>query len=195
MIRDKKMVIILISALLVGLLSFVVAFAAMSTSINITFGDVNQSALTWDIGLQSGTITGVANQSGLSCGTATATTTQISGVAPVFHAVGDMCSYTFHILNNGTIPGKISAINITGPSGVSCSKSGSTMTCGSIEYKLHYDTSTSTSLVAVGNVIAAKSGSTATDKTVVLTITYLSSVTPSTFSGQTFSYSITYAQN
>ena len=69
------------------------------------------------------------------------------------------------------------------------------MTCGNFVYKLRYNSSSSTTLVAVNDTIAAKSGSTATEKTVVLTVEH------SNMSGETgaynqnnFNYQLTFAQ-
>ena len=91
---------------------------------------------------------------------------------------------------------EISTISITKPTSTSCTTSGSTMVCGNITYKLHYDTATSTSLVAVNDVIAAKSGSTATKKTVVLTVEH-TGTNPGTadYKQLSFAYDITFVQN
>ena len=52
----------------------------------MTTSKVTQSALTWNMGIQSGSITGVAtgNITEMECGTATATTSQITGVKMKF---------------------------------------------------------------------------------------------------------------
>ena len=198
MIRRKKLVISIAILLGVILITIAIAYAALSTTLTVTMNKTTQNAMTWSIGFHTGTVSGVASNTGnngsISCGSATATATTISGVNPSFDTANGMCAYTFKIRNNGTIAGKISAITITKPVS-SCTTSGSTMTCGNFVYKLRYNSSSSTTLVAVNDTIAAKSGSTATEKTVVLTVEH------SNMSGETgaynqnnFNYQLTFAQ-
>lgn len=195
MIRRKKLVMTLITALLVIILCLTIGYAALSKAITITTNKITQSKMTWNIGFQTGSITGAATTTygSISCGTATATANTISGVAPVFNNATGRCAYTFKIRNSGTITGKISDIAITKPASI-CTTSGSTMTCGNIIYKLHYDTATSTSLVAVGNTIGPMSGTTPTDKTVVLTVEHNVFETTS-YNYTSFAYKITFVQN
>ncbi|MBR4693334.1 MAG: hypothetical protein IKQ06_04690 [Bacilli bacterium] len=198
MIRKKKIVITSLVVAIVMLLSISIAYAALSTTLTITMNQITQNAMTWDIGFQTGTVTGVVTTTNnlASCGTATATSTTISGISTTLSDVGDRCAYTFTVKNNGTIGGKIASISVTQPSGQSCSVNGSTMVCGDITYKLHYDSATSTSLVAVGNTIAPKSGSTPTTKTIVLTIENTGSAAPTADYNQSgFAYTIKYGQN
>lgn len=196
MIRRKKLIFTIILVLVITIVSISIGYAALSTTLTITMNKVTQNAMTWDIGFKTGTVTGsvTTNNSGsASCGSATATATTISGVAPSL-AMGDKCAYTFYIQNNGTIAGKISSINITKPTSTTCTTSGSTMTCGNITYKLRYTSATSTTLVATGNTIAAKSGSTATSKTVVLTIEHNGNAETAAYTQSGFQYTINYAQ-
>jgi len=198
-IRNKKLVITFFIILTVILVSVSIAYAALSTTLQITTNKITQNAMTWDIGFATGTVTGEArvnNSNAVSCGEATATATAITGISTSLSGVGDECAYTFTIRNNGTIGGIITAINITKPTSTSCTINGSTMVCGSITYKLHYDTATSTSLVAVNNTIAPKSGTTPTTKTVVLTITHTGTIASATdFNQNGFAYNITFSQN
>lgn len=196
MVRRKKLVLTFSIIAIVLLCSISIGYAALSKTLKITVS-TTQNAMTWDIGFQTGTITGVATSTtgAASCGTATVTQTAITGISTTLTGVGDMCAYTFKILNNGTVGGIISTINITKPADTTCTISGSTMVCGDITYKLHYNTSSSTSLVAVGDIILEKSGSTATEKTVVLTIEHTGSTASTTDYNQSgFAYQITYSQ-
>ena len=163
-IRRKKLVVILLVIAVVLLSSMSVMYAALSTSLTVTTNKITQNAMSWNIGFVEGTITGSSMTSGghEDCGTATATATTITGVTPTLSGIGEGCSYPFTIRNNGTIGGKISSITITKPTDTTCTISGSTMVCGKITYKLHYNSATSTSLVANNDTIAAKSGSTPT---------------------------------
>ena len=198
MIRNKKFVIVLSGSLLLVLFGISIAYAALSQTLTTTYNRISQSSQTWNIGFVSGTITGqvVTNSSNsLNCGTATATATTISGISPTLSDVGDKCSYTFTIKNDGSIDGKISSITITEPLGQTCTKTGSTMVCGNITYMLHYDSANSSTLVSVNNVIEKKNGSTATTKTVVMTIEYTgTTAAEEDFTQSGFSYSLLYAQ-
>lgn len=197
-IRNKKTIIIIVSVVIVLLLGISIAYAALSKTITVTTNNVIQSAMTWDIGFDSGTVTGTAvvnNSGNVNCGSATATATTISGISVTLSEVGDKCAYTFSVKNRGTIGGKISTITVTKPTSTTCTITGSTMVCGDITYKLHYDTHTSSSLVAVGDVIAAMSGSSPTAKTVVLTIEHTGQTASSTDYNQSgFAYDILYGQ-
>ena len=199
MIRRKRLVYTIIIVLIVAIVSITIGYSALNASMNITMNKITQNAMTWDIGFKTGTITGTAvtnNSGNINCGTATATATTISGISTKLSGVGDKCAYTFQIQNNGTIAGKISSINITKPTSTTCTTSGSTMVCGNITYKLHYTSATSTSLVAVNDTIAAKSGTTATTKTVVLTIEHTgTTIETGSYNQNGFSYTINYAQN
>lgn len=199
MIRNKKFVNTLFIILITLLLSTFIAFSALQTTLNITVNKTTQNALTWNIGFITGTIEGTAtgtNTSLMSCGSGTATATTISGIKVKLANKGDYCSYTFKIQNTGNIAGKISSISVTKPSGVTCSVTDSTMVCGNITYKLHYDTATSTTLVKANDTIAAKSGSTATTKTIVLTAEYTgTNLSEEDFSQSGFAYTINYTQN
>lgn len=197
MIREKKFVTVVFCSLVVLLFSISIGYATLSTTLMLTASKFTQEALTWDIAFVSGTITGTAvvnNSNSISCGTATATSTSISGISPILSDVGDKCAYEFTVRNDGTIAGEISSINVTKPLDT-CTISGSTMVCGDITYKLHYDTASSTNLVSAGDTIDAKSGGTATTKTVVLTIEYSgATAAEDDFTQSGFSYTITYGQ-
>ena len=194
MIKDRKMVGIVIGLLVIVLSGLAIAYSVFQTTVVASVNSVTQRTL--EVQIVAGTITGQidSNISGLvSCGTATATATQISGVSPVLSSAGDKCSYTFIVRNQGTLPGKILSIVIASPSGTSCTKTGSTMICGNITYKLHYNTASSTSLVAVNDTIDAMSGSTPGTRTVVLTIEATNATTPTEdFTQSGFSYTIQY---
>ena len=197
MFRKKKFIVTSLIVVAVLLLSVSIAYAALSSSLTITLPQVKQQVMTWDIGFNPGTVTCsvITDNSGItSCGTATVTATTVSGIQVTLSEPGDKCACTLSVLNNGTIGGKISTINVTKPTNTTCTISGSTMTCGNFIYRLRYDNASSSSYVSVGDTIAPKSGSTPTTKTVVLTIEH-SSTTQQEASQTGFAYSITYSQN
>ena len=195
--RNYNILFITIGILIAFVVGLTVAYAALSTTLNIQFGNLTQSALTWDVGFNTGSIAGVTTNANVTCGSATATKTTISGIKVKLTKSGDKCSYTFQIRNNGTLGASITSITPKKPSSTTCSTaSGSTMVCGNITYKLRYDSATSSTQPAVGNVLAAKSGSTATTRNVVLTAEY-SGTTSSTsdFSQSGFGFTIVYGQH
>lgn len=197
MIRRKRLIFTIIVVLVICITSISICYATLSTMVNITMNKFTQNSMTWNIGFETGTVSGTVstNRSGSArCGSATATATTISGINPTIYA-GDKCTYTIQIQNNGTIDAEISSINITKPSDITCSTSGSTLTCGNIIYKLRYTSSTSSSLVAIGDTIAAKSGSTATSKTVYLTIEHNGNAESAAYSQSGFEYTINFTQN
>ena len=163
MYRDKKSILILFIIVGAFLVSISVAYALLQTSLNVTVSSVTQQSLVWNIGFEPGTVTGTAivnNSNNVVCGTAAVTSTTISGLSPILSDVNDECAYTFTLKNNGDISGKITNITIQDPTGLTCTKNGSTMVCGDITYKLHYDTASSTTLVALNDTIAPRVNST-----------------------------------
>ncbi len=199
MIRRKKFVIVSLIIVVVLLLSVSIAYAALSSTLTLTTQKVTQQVLTWDIGFNPGTVTCdiITDNSGTtSCGSATVTATSVSGIDAIVSEPGDKCACTLNILNKGSIAGKISTITVTKPQNTECTVSGSTMTCGNVIYRLHYDNATSSSYVSVGDTIAAQTGSTPTTKTVVLTIEHSSTAGPHEDAYQReFAYNILYSQN
>ncbi len=199
MIRNKILIrnILIVTAVLVAVTS--IAFAALSKTLNISANRVTQSAQTWNIGFETGTVNGVLTATDprmATCGAATVTSDTISGINVILENIGDKCAYTFNLKNNGTIGGKLTNLVVTKPTSTSCSTSGSTMVCGNITYKLRYDTATSNTLVALNDTIAPKSGSTPTTKIVVLTAEYTgSSLATDDFQQKGFAYTLTYSQN
>lgn len=196
---------ILSISLVVVVLFLTVAYAALSKTLNIKFGNVVQQAATWNVGFETGVKAGVATGdtvsgvAAVSCGNATATATTVSGISMVLAKPGDKCTYTFTVKNAGSINAKIASVTFTPPSGITCTNDSAYQNtgrvCGNVTYKLLYDSASSTSTPKVGDVLNAKSGSTATTKTVVLTAEY----TGVTFSGveiehSDFAYTILYEQ-
>ena len=193
--RNYNLLFLVIVVLSIGLLGLSVAYAALSTSISTQFGTIRQSAMTWDVAFNTGTITGTASNSTVKCDKGNAQNTTISGMKVTFNAPGDKCSYAFQVRNNGTIGARISSITPKKPNS-SCTTSVSTMVCGNITYRLRYNSATSTTQPAVGDVIAAKSGSTATTRIIYLTVEYTgATAATSDFSQSGFGYTINYAQN
>lgn len=178
-------------------LSFValgVGYSALQSTLMVNTNRVIQNALTWNVGFQSETVTGVATGSDTSymqCGTVTSNASQVSGVRAILSDKNDKCAYTLHIVNSGGIGAKITSISTTNPDGVTCSTTGSTMVCGNITYKIRKTSASSSTLLAVNDTFAA--GSTTA---VYLTIEYTGSTAASDdFEQNNFGYTIVFGQN
>ena len=140
MIRNKKLIrnIFIVIAVLILITS--IAFAALSQTLNISTNKVTQSAQSWNIGFEAGTINGVLTATDprmATCGAATVTSDTITGINVILENIGDKCAYTFNLKNSGTIGGKLTNLVVTKPTSTSCSTSGSTMVCGNITYKFY----------------------------------------------------------
>ena len=171
-----------------------IAYAALSATLKTNTSPVTADSLTWNIGFLSETVSGVASGSDTSymqCGTVTANASQVSGVRAILSDVGDKCSYTLHIVNNGDIGAKITSISTTNPTGYTCTTTGSTMVCGDITYKLRYTSSSSSTYLAVNNTFAAPSNT-----AVYLTVEYTGSTAAADdFEQNNFGYTIVFGQN
>ncbi len=155
--RRRNLQIILVGAVLM-IVGISVAFAAMSTALNITTNSVVQQTNTWNIGFVTGTVTGTpggtTSTTGRSCGNATVTATSVSVAATNLSKPDDSCTYTLQIKNNGTIAGTLATITPQNPTGtnVTCgTSSGATMVCGNITYKLTTDSGGATALNTTTN--------------------------------------------
>lgn len=194
--KNYNIMFLIIGVLIFVMIGLMVAYAALSSTLNVSSGQVSQDALTWNVGFNTGTVYGQAtgtDTTSIQCGTATATATTVSGIDVSLSRVGDKCSYYFYIANNGTIAAKINSITPKMPTDVSCSEAnGSTMVCGDITYKLRYDSPDGTVQPAVGDVLSANGGL----KRVFLTAEYTgSTVTDDDFFQSGFAFTIQYGQN
>jgi uncharacterized protein (DUF2141 family) len=195
--RRRNLQIILVGAVLM-IVGISVAFAAMSTALNITTNSVVQQTNTWNIGFVTGTVTGTpggtTSTTGRSCGNATVTATSVSVAATNLSKPDDSCTYTLQIKNNGTIAGTLATITPQNPTGtnVTCgTSSGATMVCGNITYKLTTDSAGSTLLNTTSNA-TLNGGSTRTIYLVVKFTGTAPSSTAITQSGAKFT--LTYNQ-
>ena len=158
--RDLNLLLIVAVVLIAGI---GIGYAALSTTMTITFGDVTQSVLTWNVGFDttgspiSGTAAGTS-ATGRTCGTATVTATTVTVADSQLSKPGDKCTYALTIKNTGTIPAILSTITPTKPSGITCNTAtGGNMVCGNITYKLTTDAAGST-VLTTGGTLAASTG-------------------------------------
>lgn len=129
--------------LIILVLGIVVAYAALSTTLNLKFTGVTQNALTWNVGFTGSSATGTAagtSATGRSCGAATITPTSVSVAATTLSKPDDKCTYALTIKNSGGIAARLSAVTPTKPGSTTCATaSGGNMVCGNITYKLTSD--------------------------------------------------------
>ncbi|MBQ6135044.1 MAG: hypothetical protein IJI60_01865 [Bacilli bacterium] len=172
-----------------------VAYAALTSTLTITTSQMTQQALTWSVALVPGTLTategGDASTTGRVCGTATVTTTSITVADTTLSKGQDSCMYTFVVRNAGDISAKLGTINTTKPSG--CTSSGSTITCGTIQYKITTTNSFSGTAVSTSNVTVAGGA----DKTLYLHVknTAASGTTSTTAEYSNVGYTLVFNQN
>lgn len=163
--KNKKGLYFIVGILVVAVLGLSIAFAAMSTTLNVTFGTVTQDALTWNVhwvsaSNKAATATSTSSN-GFSCGTAS-TSASVSGGALDTVTVtstslskpDDKCVWALQIKNDGTIAAKLGTITAVKPTSKTCTVSGASMVCGNVTYKLTTDAAGST-LLAANSTIAA----------------------------------------
>lgn len=142
-IKNRKALTIAFAIAMVSVLGIVVAYATLSTTLNISFSSVSQEALSWNVGFQGTSATATAygtSSTGRECGNATITSNSVSVGSTKLSKPGDKCTYTLTIKNSGGIAAKLSSITPTASSSTTCSTlSGPTMVCGKITYKLTSD--------------------------------------------------------
>lgn len=137
--RDKNIIVAAsITASLVLALS--IAFAALATNLNISFGNVTQNALTWNVGFKGSSVTPIqegTSNTGLSCGGATVTPSTVTIADSTLSKPNDKCTYALTIENTGDVSANLSAITMSQPTNMSCViKDEATMECGNITIKL-----------------------------------------------------------
>ena len=155
--KNKQNLLIGIYIMVIVLVGISVAYAALSTTLNITTNKITQSALTWSVGFTGTSATATAggtSATGRSCGTATITSSSVTVADTTLSKPDDSCTYTLNIKNSGTIPAKLTTITPTAPSGISCTNSGASMVCGNITYSLA-TTSDGNTLLALNSTLAA----------------------------------------
>lgn len=138
--KQKYKIILILTALL---LTLGVAFAAMKKTLTIKFGNVTQTAQTWNVGFvpvasQTAT-TGWTSTTGRVCGTATITATTITVADTTLSKPGDTCAWPLTIKNSGSLDAMVTNITATKPGSTTCTVDWAGMVCGNITYKLKPD--------------------------------------------------------
>ena len=159
--KERKRLYIIMCTLAVAVVGLSIAYAALSTQLSVTMSSVKNSTITWAVGFQPGTVTGVSSgtsTTGLSCGDATVTASSVSVATTTLSKPEDSCRYALTIKNTGDTAATLDTINPTQPSGATCTTAtGATMVCGNITYKLTTDQAGEVALTTGGS-LAAQTG-------------------------------------
>lgn len=195
--KNRQRLSVALVALFVVVIGLSVAYAALSTTLNITVNNVSVNNLTWSIGIScSLTTSGGTSDTGRSCGAVSASGTSITIADSQLSKPGDYCLYTCTVSNSGGINATLGTISATVPtvtSGTeSCSKSGATITCTNVKYQL----CTAQSSGTCSTVLSTSNGgvNAGNTKTVYLLMSYTSSTLSSGAVLSGAKYVLTYNQ-
>lgn len=147
--KNNKGIYFIIGTLCVAVIALSVAYAALSSTLKINFGNVTQSEQSWNVAFVGSEVDGVptgSSQTGLTCGKATIGSDTVSVASTTISKPGDKCVYSLSIKNNGTINANLATITNKKPTSVTCTESGASMVCGNITYKLTTDAAGTTLL-------------------------------------------------
>ncbi len=170
--KQRKIKTIAVIALIVAVFGLTVAFAALSTTLSIN-GSAKVNAGSWEIyfdNLSSASINGYASV--ITDPEISSSKTEIEDYKVVLTSPGDSVSYTFDVVNNGTISAKIDSLTKTSPTCESLAypevTSDAEIVCSNLVYTLTYlDTGDE---VKVGDTLDASE-----TKTLKLTLSYSNS--------------------
>ena len=94
--RNKQKFSVMLSAMLVLLVGLSIAYAALSTTLNVTVSSVgSQGGMSWNVGFTGSSATPTVlgtSATGRSCGTATITTTAVTIADTTLSKPDDSCS-------------------------------------------------------------------------------------------------------
>ncbi len=190
----RNLQVVLVAAILM-VVGISVAFAALSTALNITTNTVKNdpTGVTWNIGFTGTSATatpGGTSATGRTCGSATITSSAVTVAETTLSKPDDSCTYALTIKNSGTITGTLTGITPTKPTSTTCATaSGGTMVCGNITYKLTSDSAGNT-VVTTGGTLAANA-----TRTVYLVVKYTGTTLSSTAITQSGGkFTLTYSQ-
>ena len=173
---------VLMALLIVGIVSMTIAYAALTQRLNINSNaKVLSKSTTWNVhftNLSAPSTTGYAQVKSGEGLVLDSSSTTLSGLTATLSAPGDSVSYTFDIINEGTINAKINTngVHLASVANATCSGTAATETAdcalvkNNLTYTLTYTNPSGT--ITAGDTLAA--GAT---RHCILTITYNSSAT------------------
>lgn len=159
--KDRSSLYVTLVAVLISIIGLTVAYAALSTNLTITTGNVKQNALTWNVGFDTTSTTVAATAAGTSatgrtCGDATVAAGAVTIADTTLSKPGDACTWALTVKNAGDIAATLSSANGTAPSGVTCgTNTTGKMVCGNITYTLTSDAAGST-IITTGTTLNSK---------------------------------------
>ena len=203
--KDRQKLSIVIVALLGITIGLSVAYAALSTTLNVAVNTVSQSPISFGLTIScSLTTTGGTSATGRSCGAVTNVSGGLSVTIAdtVLSKPDDYCLYTCTIANGGDISASLGSITPTAPSispsgAETCSASGSTIDCTYIKYELCTAVSNANNTHTCTTALTTSNGAVAggASKTVYLLIKHDSqSMTSTTATLSNAKYVFTYNQ-
>lgn len=189
--KENNQSLIIVALLCAMLFGISIAYAALSATLNITYSKITQSAISWNVGFQTGTVTGTkTGSSGAVCGDATVTANTATVADTTLATLHDKCVYKLKIKNTGSVDAVLSSISAKTPTSMSCNTSTtSQMVCSNVTYKLTIDQN-GQSLLGTENVLPAESG--AMDVYLIVEYTGTDSSASTQNSG---GFTLNYAQN
>ena len=190
-LKNNQSLHLVLAVALVLLVGVSIAYAALSATLNITYSKITQSAISWNVGFQTGTVTGTkTGSSGAVCGDATVTANTATVADTTLATLHDKCVYKLKIKNTGSVDAVLSSISAKTPTSMSCNTSTtSQMVCSNVTYKLTIDQN-GQSLLGTENVLPAESG--AMDVYLIVEYTGTDSSASTQNSG---GFTLNYAQN
>jgi len=188
--KKNRQTIIIVTILCACLFGLAIAYAALSATLQITFGNVTQNALSWEVGFEPGTVTGTKTGTNTICGEATATASTVSIANTTLTTLHDKCVYHFVVKNTGTVDALLASISAKTPSSVSCDTSTtSQMVCNNITYRLTSDPQ-GLSLLGANNTLVNTTGT----LDVYLSAEYTGTATGSASSQNSGGFTLNYTQ-
>ena len=93
-------------AVIIGVVGVAVAYAALSSTLNVTVSKVTQNTLSWSVGFTGTSATatvGGTSSTGRNCGNATITANSVAVGNTTLSKPDDSCTYELTISNSGGV--------------------------------------------------------------------------------------------
>lgn len=177
--KQRSTKIIAIAALIVAITGISVAFAAMSTTLNIN-GTAEMNTAEWDIHFENLTVETSLGEAGFQTAPTIQSLTTIGNYEAKVTKPGDQVSFTFDVINAGSIDAKLDQLLINSVAGgtptctgkdATTGVSDATIVCGNLTYSLTYVSDDTN--VAANNTLAK-----GTTKRMRVTLKYTGSTLP-----------------
>ena len=170
--KSYKVDIAILIVLVITIFTMSAAYAALSKTLNLTYGNAMALALNWEVYIDgSDSITATATN-GATCDTIGVWNHEIRLQNTTFTSPNQKCTYKVPIVNDSVgYDAKIASLIFWPPDNTTCTTSNGVRTCGYATYQLCWDTSCSTN-VAVNDIISEQ-----TTRDMYLVISSISSST------------------